>query len=721
MSNLASKIAGKHNATHDPLSELRVRLAGLAASPATSNAKLGGLVLATESYSDVQTQQLADAVGNIETQLRGAVAEALPGVKFKDFSMEAATIGALMSTAPKTAAMSKPRGLPSGAHMVNLGMSDTFSERPTFATESYDNLETRNTQMQTTLFNLLASRQDPFAEGFYPTIVCSPNDHGVTLSTSLFYLYNDFRRSTNGSLADFNRRNLLRAYTDTKMLNNQLTRCVPVYRDTGGDDDSTNIFVDPTVVPLWQEDLGGGVMVTTGALKVDTRIDKIGTSSTTELLANGVLGATDTLDAFCRLETLFVRVTDGTDTDVFSIDVRDLPASNFTYAVQGNTRRMQLVMDTNAVVLAAGMKQLNNTALTVLTELANHSARVTLTITGSMTLDTGSGIVQRGQLTLDALRNASGQLVTGAVFNALATKLASAEIIGYADHAYRSNTNLRQRGLLVDRQSDLSVIPVHWRAPISILSPVTSDGSEDQRNIDTLIAVTNMAINADAVNELLKDIEKSRAYRAIADATGTLPEMSAVGFKFLIPYFKEDNLDMALTVDSRVSHERFKDIRSAIVERLRFLANEMVIKSEYQTVGKALTGNPDFKPHVLVGVDQLTAAYLQTDGDLRLFGENLDVTVVSTAAESFRGKIVMTFMTDDSKRNSEVSPLNYGNFLYTPEVVLNMPLHLGGQTSRTLTVVPRYVRFRNLPVMTAVNISNLPAVTSKVTSNYHVV
>lgn len=718
MSTLASKIAGQTSFGFNPLNGLRERLVAMAAGTATNNPAIGKMVISTESFDAATADKLTATVGNMEAQIKDIVQAADLGIKFQPFSLEAATIGALMATSPRDVIGAQPRPIPQGAHIVNLGLADAQAGRG-FALEAYEDRPNRDAQMHTTMFNLLASRQDEFAEAWYPTIICSPNETGATISTRLFYLYNDYKRSATGTLANHSRRNLVRAYTDTHMLHNELTRCLPVYR-SGGADDNTAIFVATADVPTWTEDLGG-VTVTTGALKVDTKIDKIGTSQTNELLASGVMGPTDTLDSFVKLSKLFVKVVVGADSDVIELNVESLPAASYTYSTQGNTRRMQLVMDTNSLVLHPGTTKLNGAALDVLTELATHSARVSLNITGSVHLTDGTGVVQRGQLALDTLRNASGQVVTGAVFNALAAKLASAEIIGYTDHSYRANANLRQRGRLLDSQTELAVIPVHHRAPISILAPVTSDGSEDASKIETLIATTNMAINGDAVNELLKDVEKGRQYRAVADATGAFPEMSASGYKHVIPYFHEDSLDLALTVDSKSSHDRFIDIRAAIVERLRYMALEMLVKSEYQAVGKVLTGNADFKPRVLIGTDIKTAAYLKTDGELALFGDKMDVTVVATQAENFRDKIVMSFTVMNSQRNSEISPLNYGNFLYTPEVVLNMPLSVDGQTSRTLTVVPRYVRFQNLPVMTVLNVSNLPSVTLKVANNFHTV
>ena len=159
------------------------------------------------------------------------------------------------------------------------------------------------------IFNLLAPKQDEFGETLFPTIIVSPNEQGVTLAMKLFYVFNDFKRSTSGALANYGRKNIIRAYADTKILKNDLTKGVPVLRD-GGADDNSDKFVDVADVPAWTEDLGSSISVTTGALKVDQKVDLIGISQTNELLASGVMGPTDSLDTFLRLKTIYIKVVD---------------------------------------------------------------------------------------------------------------------------------------------------------------------------------------------------------------------------------------------------------------------------------------------------------------------------------------------------------------------------------------------------------------------------
>lgn len=697
----------------DPVAQLSAKVAQLTASRNMSDKQIGEMAIATENLSEANTQQLTSVYNNFETTLRATVADS--GMAVEGYQIEAATIAGMMGTNPMAAMAARPRALPANSVVVDSGSSDSYTER-SFSMEAYDERENRNAQMNSIVYNLLSSRQDEFGETLFPTIITSPNEIGVTIAMKLFFVFNDFKRSATGALANYNRKNLIRAYADTEILKNELTRVVPVLR-TGGSDANLDKFAAVTDVPSYTEALGVGVLVPTGALKVDTKVDLIAISQTNELLQSGVMGPTDALDSFIKLDKLFIKVADGAATDVFAIDMADLPQSVFTYSAQGNSRRMVLNMDTDSLVFSSKIKKLDGTALTALDELATQSARVQLTISGNVSLDKGDCSVTRGQLSLVTLRNAANQLVTGADFTTMAGKIAACEIIGYTLTAFRANSNLRQRGQLVDTQTEYRVIPVRFRSPLSILAPTARDSADDTSAIQTLVTATGIRASNEAVNALIRTEVSLDNYSPVADASGTLPEMSAIGHFMVKPVFYKAALDLANMVDSRTSHERIKDIRAALVEKIRYYANEMYRSSEYQAASAVLTGNTSGKPTVIVATDPVLHNYLTADGDLRTLGESFDVVVVSTLASPIVGKIYITFGVFDQTRNTSINPLNFGNMLYTPELVLNLPISRDGQVSKELTVTPRFTHIVNLPVMTALTISGLPGVTGKVTVN----
>jgi hypothetical protein len=352
-----------------------------------------------------------------------------------------------------------------------------------------------------------------------------------------------------------------------------------------------------------------------------------------------------------------------------------------------------------------------------MTELATHKARVQLTISGNVLLDKGDCSVNRGQLSLVALRNNAGQLVSDTTFDDLAGKLADCEIVGYTLTAFRANSNLRQRGQLVDTQTEYRVIPVNFRSPLSILAPTSRDSADDTAAIQTLITATGVRTSNEAVNALQRAEIMLDNYAGVPDASGTLPEMAAIGHYLVKPVYFKENINLGATVDSVKSHERSKDIRAALIEKIRYYANEMYRTSEYQAAMAVMSGNTSTKPTVIVATDPVLHNYLVADGDLRTLGESFEVKIVSSLALPVSGKIYITFGVFDQSRNTAINPLNFGNMLYTPELVLNLPITRDGQVSKELTVTPRFTHIVNLPVLTTLTVSGLPSVTGKVTVN----
>ena len=703
-------LPGRKVTSFDPISDLASKISQISSSRSFNDEKIGQIALATESLGTNEETMLVNVYNNIESSVKTIVQDF--DLAIESHQLEAATLAGIFSTNPKATLSTKLRAPSADAIVVTSNVVDGYMERPGMAMEAYDERENRNAQMQSIVYNLLASRQDNFCETFFPTIVINPSEVGITIGVKLFYVYNDFKRAVNGSLANYGRKSVIRAYADADILKNEQTKVVPVLRTGGGSDDNSAMF--NADVPAWSVQLGSNISVTTGALKVDQKVDLIGISQTNELLNSGLMGPSDSLDTFIKLENVYLKITDGTHTDIIRLNVENIPAATFTYAPQGNYRRMILTMDSDGVVLDNKTKTIAGSAPVLLPELATSKVRVQLAINGSVSLDKGDGLVSRGSLSLVTMRNAANQLITGASFDTLAAKIASAEVIGYTLQAYRANSNIRQRGQLLDSQTEYRVITVPYRSPMSVIMPVTGTG-DDTSALQNLITATGIRVSNEGVGALLKAQAALASYNGVADANGELPEMSSIGHFYIKPIYFTEDIDLALNVDSLKSHERIKDIRAALVEKIRFYANEMYRQSEYQAAASVLTGNVGFKPTVVVGTDPVIYNYIMADGDLRTLGETFDIKVVSTLDSRVSGKVFLTFGVFDSTRNTSINPLNFGNMLYSPEMTVTMPVSRDGQVSKELIVTPRFTHMVNLPVMTALNVTGLPEITGKAT------
>lgn len=710
-------LSGRKVSVVDPIADLTSKIGQISSSRSFNDEKIGQIAIATESLDSNSEQMLVNVYNNIESTIKTIAADF--NIACESHQIEAASMAGIFATNPKSLLTTKLKGFSSDAVVMSAGVSDGFVDRPQLSMEAYDERDNRNAQLYSIVYNLLASRQDDFGETFFPTLIVNPAEAGITLSVKLFYVYNDFKRSVNGALANYGRKSVIRAYADADILKNELTRAIPVLRDGGGADDNTDKFVDVAKVPAWSEALGSGISVTTGALKVDTRVDLIGLSQTNELLNSGIMGPSDTLDTYLKLDSVYFELTDGVKTEVIRVKTDGLPASTFTYAPQGNYRRMLLAMDTDSVVLDQNTTTVTGAPVTLLPELANHKVRLQLSVTGNVSLDKGDAHVSRGSLTLTTMRNAAGQLVTGSSFNAMANKISAAVMVGYTPEAYRANSNIRQRGQLLDSQIEYRAIPVPYRSPISVIMPAINHGGEDNTALQTLITTTGIRVSNEAVSTLLKSAAALSSYNPVANASGELPEMSAIGHYHVKPVFFKEAMNLATVVDSLKSHEKIKDIRAALVEKIRFYANEMYRMSEYKSAASVLTGNVGFKPTVIVGTDPVIYNYIMADGDLRTLGETFEVRVVSTLDSRVTGKVFISFGVFDSSRNTAVNPLNFGNMLYSPELTVQMPVSRDGQVSQELIVVPRFAHIVNLPVLSVLDVAGLSEVVNKVPVNMH--
>ena len=707
-------LSGRKDISFNPIGDLAAQMGQITSARSMSDEKIGALAISAESIDSNDNQMLVNVVNNMETTIKTIVADF--NLAVESHNVDAATMAGIFGTNPRGVLASKLKSVRSDVTSITANVVDGSIERP-ISMEAYDERENRNAQMFSIVYNLLASRQDEFGETFFPTIVINPAEVGVLISIKMFYVYNDFKRTVTGALADYGRMSVIRAYADADILKNELTRALPVLRDGGGSDDNSDKFAPVAEVPKWDVSLGTSVTVPTSAVKVDTRIDMIGISQTNELLNSGLMGPSDALDSFVKLESIYLKVGNGTDTDVIRVSVEHLPGSTYTYAPQGNSRRMILTLDSDGVVLDNTAKNADGSALAVLTELGTHKARVHVNVNGSVVLDKGEGIVSRGNVSLVALRNNAGQLVTGPAFDNLAATLATAEVAYYTYTAYRANSNIRQRGQLLDSQVEYRVVQVPYRSPIAVIAPTMAVSAEDTSALQTLITTTGIRISNEAVTSLLKAQAALAGYRGVALANGDLPELNDIGHYYVKPTYFSEAIDLADVVDSRASHEKIKDIRAALVEKIRFYANEMYRSSEYQAAAMVLTGNVGFKPTVIVGTDPVIENYLTADGDLRTLGESFDVKIVSSLDSRVKGKVFLSFGVFDSSRNASINPLNSGNMLYASELVTKLPISRDGQTSDELIVTPRFYHIWNLPVMTALTVTGLPEVTNKVTVN----
>jgi len=243
--------------------------------------------------------------------------------------------------------------------------------------------------------------------------------------------------------------------------------------------------------------------------------------------------------------------------------------------------------------------------------------------------------------------------------------------------------------------------------------PAHVDGQIDASDIQALITTTRIRIANEAVTMILKANDLLAAYVSVRDNADESPDVLGVGRYYVRPAYYARPFDATTMVDSIKSHERAADIQAALVNEIRDIVYLLYRDSEYKAAADALYGGTGPIPTAVIATDPYTARYLMVTGDLRTLGGEFDVKVVSTLDYRMRGKIIITFGIFDSERNASINPLNNGNLLWAPELVLTANIGRAGQFSRETLVQPRYRFIQNLPVMGYLTVTNIPNVLGK--------
>lgn len=587
------------------------------------------------------------------------------------------------------------------------------------AMEAYDERENRNAAAYTIAYNMQAARQDEFNETFWPTIVVSPDNVGFSITVRLNVLMEDLKRQQSGALDNFKRTNIIRAVADYTILKNEMTRIIPVYRAGVSDANFAT-----SVVAAHNIDLEGET-ISTAPLATGKKFSLLGISQTDSLLANGVLDITDSIDPAIKLENLYVVFTNVADTpdtvDKIRFNVENLPLSTFSYSTQNNYRLMTLNFETTSLLLNASSLNVANTALEALDIIATGDLRVRLevSVSGSVDIQRGDTVVYGNRIALHSVQNDAGQFLAAgnASYDAIKTIVDSAVIAGYDLRAYRTNSNRRQRGQIIDTTYYTEMYNVPLRSPISAIHPETQNRQGDAGDLSALITATRVRTSNAGITALINYQQIMKSFVDARDGNNQIPDIMGAGRHFVIPRYTEETLDMTQLVDSLSSTNRPEDIQNAIINKLRDHVFRLYTESEYKAAADARNDGISSVPVAIIGTDPTIGRYLNITGDLRTLGGMFDVRIVTTLDYRVRNKIFITFGVFDENRNVEPNPLNFGNMAWSPEVVISLPISRNGQISREISVSPRFTHIQNLPILGVLTVEKIPEVLNKVGVN----
>lgn len=682
-----------------------------------SIAKIG---ISTEGYSENDIMQLESSVHNVRNSIEGICGQlglTVPNPHTKGVSMEgyndnriineaqieAGVAGAIISGDIRAHLNNPIRTASSygSTNVVQYAPSDATTSRVyTLSNEAYNENNIKEAQIFTVAYNLQASRQDEFCETFFPTLVITPDQVGFGITISLMGVFDDYQHKLDGDRAAFVRKNLVHAVIDPTILKNDLTRLVPAWREGENDDK----FVPKTLIAPRIVDVDG-IQIKTQPYAVNKECDLIGLCTTDDLVATGLMDFTDTIDSGTVLENIYFKFGD----DVLKFGVSTLQQSNFTEAPQGDYRQMQLSFKNNSILINKNTTCHDGSEMTTLAAIKNGDYRVRLKVymTGYLRVDDGSMELIPGSVDVSRIIDSTNQPVSIAdpAVAGIVAAIRAGSIIGFDLKAYRLNNNRRTRGQLITTWEFTQKYNVNLRSPITAVTPINSNnGSYNNSDLNALITATRIRSSNEGVGKLIEAATLMSVYVDARDEAGECPDILGLGGTYIRPTYFIESIDVNDSIDSLTSHERAADIQSVLVNKIRDYVYRMYRDSEYKAAADILNSGIGPMPTVIIGTDPVISRYLQITGDLRTIGNDFNLKIVTTLDQRVIGKIFITFGLFDEARNTEPNILNFGNFLYSPEVTIQVPITRNGQISHELAVQPRFLHICHLPILTVLEV-----------------
>jgi hypothetical protein len=579
-------------------------------------------------------------------------------------------------------------------------------ERPSM--EAFDEKDNHNLQAYSVAYNMMSSRQDTFGEAFFPTTVVTADSNGYSVSVRLVQVYNDLHRQISGNIDDFKKKNILLGLVDPTILQNEKTRVIPVNRAQ-----SAQNFVAPALVPPYSVVIDNET-IPTAPLAIGASFSLLGLSQTDTLIANGLMDSTDAIDTAVYLSNVYMHIGN----DVIKFNTQQLPLAAWMQAPQGLARQMNLQFSSKSLAVMPNTKNMDGSALTTLSAIAtgNYVVRLKADLFGTLNLELGDCTVNAGKVSVASVTDVSGVLLdlTTGVGKTISDAVAAGSVIGYDLFAYRTNSNRRQRGQLLDITNFTQTYPVPLRAPVTALRPVTADGSNDNSDLQALVDTTRIRTSNDAVGTLIAAANTLSDYVDSRDTLGMGSDTMGIGRFLVIPQFRSLNIDMLTAVQSIKSEDRMADLQAVLLNAIKDMSLRMYRDSNYRAASDSMAGGLAKKPTIIIGTDPVLAGYLTVVGDTRTLGSEFEVMIVSTNDIRMRGQIAVTFGTFDGA-TAGPNPLHFGNMAWKPEMTIVMPSTArGGAYTRELTVSPSFLHVVNLPVLGMIKVTNVPDVVASV-------
>ena len=592
------------------------------------------------------------------------------------------------------------------------GMSDAFTQRMP-GVENFDDRDNRNAKVTSVNYNLNASQQNEFGEAFFPTVTISNEMVGVAVSIRLISVIKDFTRNADASLADFRRRNVVRALLDHTILRNDSNKLVPQYKAQTANWFSSDIGSFAKEVE--------GVTHTTGALKINTRIGDLIQLGYPETTAHS-LNQGDTLDPSISVAGVYLKLGN----NKIRLSLGGFKRAGFLAAPEDDTRQQNLNLDLSTLVIRKSTLQFNQAALVTpmdVIDTNNWTVVLRMNLSGNVSVSTGEIRVDGNNLEVVRIVDVDGNAVdlsTGPAA-AIVALVSKTSIVGYDIDARTSNLNRRMRGQVMDTTVYNQVWTVPLRSPITYPRPVNATSETDAADVAVLVSTTHARTSNEAVTTLFETADALSEYSNIgqSDLDAVPPERFGIARLLVTPTYKYSAVNLATVIQSAKSHEKEQDIAAVIMLHVKNVAYEMYRDSGFQAFVESGAAGVSGNPTVLIGTDPYTSRFIFVPGENRTVGPDFNYKLVTTPDTRFQGNIAIAFGYPELYKG-EINPAHFGNMLWAAETVLVLQMNRNGDAQKETTVQPRFRHFVNVPVLGWIVLTGIPEVIATRTPiNFH--
>lgn len=592
------------------------------------------------------------------------------------------------------------------------GMSDAFTQRMP-GVENFDDRDNRNAKVTSVNYNLNASQQNEFGEAFFPTVTISNEMVGVAVSIRLISVIKDFTRNADASLADFRRRNVVRALLDHTILRNDSNKLVPQYKAQTANWFSSDIGSFAKEVE--------GVTHTTGALKINTRIGDLIQLGYPETTAHS-LNQGDTLDPSISVAGVYLKLGN----NKIRLSLGGFKRAGFLAAPEDDTRQQNLNLDLSTLVIRKSTLQFNQAALVTpmdVIDTNNWTVVLRMNLSGNVSVSTGEIRVDGNNLEVVRIVDVDGNAVdlsTGPAA-AIVALVSKTSIVGYDIDARTSNLNRRMRGQVMDTTVYNQVWTVPLRSPITYPRPVNATSETDAADVAVLVSTTHARTSNEAVTTLFETADALSEYSNIgqSDLDAVPPERFGIARLLVTPTYKYSAVNLATVIQNAKSHEKEQDIAAQIMLHVKNVAYEMYRDSGFQAFVESGAAGVSGNPTILIGTDPYTSRFIFVPGENRTVGPDFNYKLVTTPDTRFQGNIAIAFGYPELYKG-EINPAHFGNMLWAAETVLVLQMNRNGDAQKETTVQPRFRHFVNVPVLGWIVLTGIPEVIATRTPiNFH--